>query len=174
MTLDKLVFLDVETTGMSDEDRLCQLAAKKHDGKIWYDYYKPPVPVSLRAMSVNHITNEMLENCPPFEGSHAQEILKAHAESDHILVAHNASFDCKFLEREGITFKYVIDTMKVSRFLETEGVESHGLQYLRYFYGIKLDGVPHSAEGDVEVLEAVFNELYKEIPDLVRMIEISK
>ena len=43
----RIIFLDTETTGNSDTDRLCQLAVKERyiDEPLINALYKPPVPI---------------------------------------------------------------------------------------------------------------------------------
>lgn len=167
MGFDKLVFIDTETTGMSDEDRVCQVAYKLLGENTVVQNFKPPVPIGLRAMAVNHITEKMVADCEPFEGSEMWKRLKELAADGCILVAHNAAFDIKMLAREGIVFNHHIDTMKLSRALEDSNIESHQLQYLRYYYELEVEAKAHSAVGDVDVLVAVFtklHELYGNVP----------
>lgn len=93
-----------------------------------------------------------------------------------MVVCHNAAFDLKMLAREGIEVERYIDTMKLSKALKDPDCESHGLQYLRYYYGLEVSAIAHSAEGDVEVLVAVFNRLWQLLdePSLEEMIDISR
>ncbi len=191
----KLIFLDTETTGNDlKEDRLCQVCYKFEDkkdeegkiiekGKIVTKNFKPPIPISIKAMSVTNITNKMVKNEEPFRGSKtAKELQKIL--NENILVAHNAKFDIAMLESEGISIPTNICTLRLARYLDQDSeIPEYSLQFLRYYYGIEMDVIPHSAEGDVLVLEAVFKHLYKKAEEksqgadretiIQRMIEIS-
>ncbi len=157
--MKKLIFLDTEGTGIDlKEDRLCQVAYKIDD-TMTVKNFKPPVPISIKAMSVTNITNKMVENEEAFQGSdfakELQELL-----NENILVAHNASFDIAMLENEGLKVPQYICTLKLSRYLDDKAeIPEHNMQFLRYYYGIDMDVVAHSADGDVLVLEAVHNHL---------------
>lgn len=155
----ELLFLDTETTGNGPEDRLCQVAYKVGENMVVKNF-KPPLPISVKAMSVTHITNKMVENEEAFSGSDTQKELQALL-GTHILVAHNAKFDIAMLTAEGMTVPRHICTLRLARYLDTEQeIPEYGLQYLRYYFDVETDAVAHSAEGDVEVLEAVFDHLY--------------
>jgi len=176
-----LLFIDTETTGTEDEDRLCQVAyvyGKTRRNSL----FKPPLPIKTGAMATHHITNEMVEGSPPFIGSLDRDIL--YNIRDAVFVAHNAPFDLGMLAKEGLVFETWIDTLKVVKHLDTEDtLESRSLQFLRYHYGVKVDAVAHDAMGDVDVLIQVFEVLKQELMKaeeigedtvLDRMIEISK
>ncbi len=169
----QLVFLDTETTGNDvTKDRLCQICYKFEDkknedgvvlkkGEIVTKNFKPPVPISIKAMSVTNITNKMVENEEPFQGSETAKNLQAILR-ENILVAHNAKFDIAMLNAEGVEVPRSICTLRLARYLDSDcEIQEYSLQFLRYYYEVELDVVPHSAEGDVLVLEAVFNHLYK-------------
>lgn len=151
-----LLFLDTETTGKDETARLVQLAFKnEHTKSNWL--FKPPVPISFEAMSVHHITNEMLEGKPAFQDPFKSEVQKL--VDTKILVAHNAPFDVEILKREGVEVKQYICTLKVVQNLFD--LEMYKLQFLRYNFGLEVTQVrAHDAEGDVEVLEALFNFLF--------------
>lgn len=181
---NKLIFLDTETTGNDlEKDRLMQVCYKIDD-KLIVKNFKPPVPISVKAMSVTNITNKMVENEESFEGSETKKELQELL-NDNILVAHNAKFDIAMLENEGMTVPKYICTLRLARYLDdTMEIPEYNLQFLRYYYDVDLDNiVPHSADGDVKVLEAVFGHLYKiakrKAPDtdyedvIKRMIDIS-
>ena len=96
------------------------------------------------------------------------------------MVAHNAAFDVDMLKKEGIEPKSVI-CMKLARYFDKDGViPTDGLQYLRYYLKLNVDAVPHTALGDILVLEALFNRIYAkaviEFGDdtVAKMIEVSK
>lgn len=173
----KLLFLDVETTGLNEEDRLCEVAYKPFERAGFRGLFKPPVPIKVGAMAVSHITNKMVKDREPFIGSELYRDLEKFAKDDWVLVAHNAPFDLKMLAKEGIVFDKYIDTKKMSHALDIDmDMESHRLQYLRYFYGIELqNAVAHSAEGDVDVLVAVYHKLHEllEKPSVEELVALS-
>lgn len=172
---ENLLFLDTETTGLEAEDRLCQVAYQ-FGGMNNSQFFKPPVPIKVGAMAVSHITNKMVENEEIFPGSTTQGELFDLVDS-HILVAHNAPFDLAMLEKEGVSFARSIDTKKMSHAADPDQLmESHRLQYLRYYYDVELpEAVAHSAEGDVAVLIAVFEKLRELLgnPSVEELIELS-
>ena len=176
------IFLDTETTGAAQNDRLCQLAYKTEKGEIVNQLFKPPLPITIDAMCVHHITNEMVENKPAFKGRpHHQRLVDLLNRDKNILVAHNAKFDVDMLEKEGIHPKRIICTLKIARHMDTKGViPRYSLQYLRYFLGIKINATAHDALGDILVLEKLFERLFAKMsknigPGAVenRMMDIS-
>ena len=156
----KLVFLDTETTGIAN-GRLIQLAYKKQDAeKILVEYFKPPVPIEIEAMSVHHITEKKVADKPSFNASPAHSAL-ATLLADTILVAHNAKFDMGILATEGIKTLTYICTMKVAQTMYD--LPMYKMQYLRYLWGIDHDAATaHDAEGDVIILEKVFDHMLAE------------
>lgn len=179
--MSELVFLDTESTGNEPaKDRLVQVCYKTSQG-IKVGYFKPPVPMSVKAMSVTHITNKMLADKEPFEGSTMKQELQALLKTS-IMVAHTALFDIAMLKAEGIEVPRFIDTLRVVRYLDPENkIPEHNLQFLRYFLELEIDGVAHDAEGDVRVLEGLFSRLFTKIraeektdkAAIEKMIEIS-
>jgi DNA polymerase III epsilon subunit-like protein len=178
----ELIFLDTETTGNDvAKDRLCQICYKTSAGtKV--EFFKPPVPVSVKSMSITHITNKMLADKKPFKGSETQIELQSLLD-DGILVAHNAVFDVAMLEAEGMKVSRKICTLRLARHLDPQNkIPEYGLQYLRYFLDLEVEGNAHDAEGDVNVLYAVFNRLQAKLKEALgdeskvieKMIEISE
>lgn len=177
----KLIFLDTEATGNEPKtDRLCQVSFEI-DGQTNTAYFKPPVPVSVKAMSITHITNKMLEDKEAFAGSEMkrrlEELLK-----EGVLVAHNAPFDIAMLKNEDVEVPRFIDTLRVARHLDQEGkIPEYNLQFLRYFLDLEIAGHAHDAEDDVRVLKGLFERLYAKVREGVgsdeeaieQMIEIS-
>ncbi len=168
----ELLFLDTETTGLEQQDRLIQIGAKfRNAGKKMLSdeapaktvsyFFKPPVPINYEAMSVHHITQEMVANEETFEQSVLKSKLEVLAKDGVVVVAHNAKFDLKMLEREGVIFSLYIDTQRVA--MHVLDMPRYKLQYLRYALDLRVDGVAHSAEGDVDVLVALFDFLFQKI-----------
>ncbi len=163
-----LIFLDTETTGNElGKDRLCQVCYKVGEGETKTEYFKPPVPMTVKSMSITHITDKMLLDKPAFEESEMKKDLEKLL-ADGVLVAHNAKFDIAMLEAEGLKVPKFICTLRVARFLDTNAViPEYGLQFLRYYLGLEIEGNAHDAEGDVNVLYAVFNRLFTKVREIV-------
>jgi exodeoxyribonuclease X len=175
------IFLDTETTGTGPADHLCQIAFKIKGGYTVNELFNPGMPISIDAMTVHHITNEMVLGKPAFRNSDTWSKLRDLVNSDgYVIVAHNAPFDVDMLKKEGIEPKNVICTLKLARYFDKDGVISkYGLQYLRYYLKLNVDATPHTALGDILVLEALFNRIYaKAVIELgddtfAKMIELS-
>lgn len=158
--MDGLIFLDTETTGNDVlNDRLFQVCYK--DGNnIHNEYFKPPVPITIKSQSITHVTNKMVEDKKPFAESTMKKALAKTLE-EKVLVAHNALFDITMLSHEGVATPRHICTLKVARALDKDGViPEYNLQYLRYYLALDIQGTAHEAEVDVIVLEALFKRLY--------------
>lgn len=159
----KLIFIDTETTGLTEYDRLCQVAYK-YDDVVVNELFQPPVPMNIEAMAVHHITTEMLSDKPFFkETTHYTTIKDLFSKKTNVFVAHNAPFDINMLKREDIDVKASIDTLKIARELlkDNKDVKKYNLQHLRYSLNINVkDAVAHDAFGDILVLEELFNHLF--------------
>jgi DNA polymerase III epsilon subunit-like protein len=178
----KLIFLDTETTGIDLlVDRLVQVAYKTHDSDVVSQYFRPPVPISVKSMSISHITNKDVADKDEFSNSQMKkdllDLLK-----DNILVAHNAGFDVDMLFKEGIPIPQFIDTLKIVKYLDKDNeIPEYGLQYLRYFLDFEVEATAHDAVGDVLVLEKLFQYLFERMKKLVgsdeeaieKMVDIS-
>ncbi|WDP92407.1 MAG: DUF3820 family protein [Desulfobacter sp.] len=157
------IFLDTETTGTEEADRLCQLAYKTSDGKIEVDeLFHPGRKIEIEAMCVHHITDEMVADKPSFKDSPTKKELTALLSDDsNYVVAHNAKFDIAMLNKEGIFTDNVICSLKIARYLDSEGkFEKYNLQYLRYRMKLNIQAIAHDAFGDILVLEQVFYRIY--------------
>lgn len=161
--MDKLIFLDTETTGNDLlSDRLVQISYS-HSGKLISEFFKPAVPISIKAQSISHVTNKMIADKKPFSGSKMKKELERLLK-ENIVVAHNAQFDLAMLSHENLKAPKFICTLKVARFLdEEEKIDEYNLQFLRYYFELEIKADAHSAQGDVLVLEAVFKKLYEKM-----------
>jgi exodeoxyribonuclease X len=184
MDKSKLVFLDTETTGNNPEARLCQVAYK-FSGKEVEGFFKPPIPISIDAMAISHITNKMVEDEEVFSDSQMKKDLEKIFSEGNILVAHNADFDSNILKNDGIIVGRKIDTVKIAQYLDEKGdIPRYSLQYLRYYFDLDLDpkdAPAHNALGDIRVLEKLFDYLFEKMEEnligeeevLEKMLEIS-
>ncbi len=181
MRMMKFVILDTETTGAQEQDRICQLAFIVAEpqlvgtvvSEIHEDLCKPPLPISYGAMAVHHITNEQVRDKPLCTETESWWRLLELNRPQNYLVIQNAEFDLAMLEKEGFVSNMVlIDTLRCLRHLYPD-LESHGLQYVRYAFGLyksetkeaKSAGVKiraHDALGDVLVLKLLLDHLLAE------------
>jgi DNA polymerase III epsilon subunit-like protein len=175
------IFLDTETTGNGPADRICQIAFKTEECAAVNELFNPGMPITIDAMTVHHITNEMVRDKGSFRGSDTWKQLRdLIMPNTNVMVAHNAAFDVGMLKKEGLEPQSVICTLKLARYFDKDGViPKYGLQYLRYYLGLNVDAVPHTALGDILVLEAIFKRIHAKAvvefgDDAVsKMIEVS-
>lgn len=155
---DTLVVLDFETTGLSPNqgDRAIEIGAVKlHCGKVvdrFQQLMNPGFRVSGFIEGYTGITNAMLADAPG-----CGEVMDAFADfiQGSNLVAHNASFDQRFLDAElaSIGRDYAGDficSMLLARRLYPEA-PNHKLGSLVAFKGIPHDGVFHRALADAQM-----------------------
>ncbi len=162
--MNKLIFIDTETTGVGPNDKLIQVAYRTTDGADVNELYKPDLPIEISAMAVHHITEKMISDKPTFIDSPEFKDLEKRFSAGEIFIAHNAKFDVNMLEKEGLKIGTTIDTLKVARHLDPESrIESYGMQYLRYMLGIEVEATAHDAWGDILVLEQVYYRMLKKI-----------
>lgn len=179
--MNNLIFLDTETTGNEIlKDYLFQICYMFRD-EVVAEYFKPPIPISVKAQSITHVTNKMVEDKGSFTGSKMQKTLQE-LFKENILVAHNAQFDIAMLSKEGVGVTKFICTLKVARFLdENLEIPEYNLQYLRYFLDLGVEASAHEAKDDVLVLKALFDVQFQKMIALCgdheaaisRMLEVS-
>jgi exodeoxyribonuclease X len=165
----EIVFFDTETTGNQPEDFLCQIAWMQN-GVMKSGLFKPSKPIPPEASAVHHITNKMVADKEIFKGSQVWKEVKELFESDDtVVVAHNAKFDLGMLAKEDIAPKHHICTLRVARALDPDGkLPRYNLQYLRYALDLEVDetAAAHSADGDVLVLEKLFERMLAKMSEV--------
>jgi DNA polymerase-3 subunit epsilon/exodeoxyribonuclease X len=168
-----LIFLDLETTGVELNDKICSICAISDDD-ILYDLVNEGKKIPPLASSINHITNEMIKDKPSLVESETFKFLQKNNTKDSILIGHNIKFDIQKLSDAGFIWNgEVIDTLRVSKHLMRE-CEFFSLQFLRYelkLYKIEVETiVPHNAKSDAIVVK----ELYNYLLDLASCDEMCK
>lgn len=157
----EVVILDTETTGLSDADRVCELAMARVDlatGIVTEEREQLCHPGRLNgAAHINGITDAMLRGCPRLVDLWPK--VRAWIGASPVL-AHNAAFDRKMLAREcpdADTLAWVDTKPWAKRVYPSQ--TSHGLQPLAA--ALKLPtGTAHRALGDVRTLAALATRLY--------------
>ena len=153
-----VVVFDFETTGLSPNsgDRAIELGAVLIENGIITDRFQrlmnPGIRVPVFVENLTGITTSMLKDAAP-----AQEVMAEFLQfiDGHNLVAHNASFDERFLRAELkraklSAFTPLCCSLLLSRRLLPTAV-SHGLSHLAHQFHLPSTGEYHRALADAEV-----------------------
>lgn len=185
---------DLETTGFNagGGDSIIEIGAVLiQNGEIidrFDELINPGRPLPERITEVTSITDAMLK-----DKDNEENALKRFIEffKDYPMVAHNAKFDCSFIEMAyqkynlGEFTNCVIDTLELSRTLDN-GFARHGLSALVKRYNIEWDESSHhrgdyDAEGTAKVFDKMIKKMYnqnieniKDFNNLVSKDEIYK
>jgi len=169
-----MVFVDCETTGLGREDVLCSVGVVSNDICL-YELYNEGKKIPAVASSVHNITNEMIQNKPPFAKGEIFSFLRQN--SQKTLTGHNLPFDMAMLERSGLFWQGdMIDTLRVSKHLMPD-LESYKLNFLRYELRLykkesrKL--IAHNALDDALLEKLLYEELLQ-LASKEEMIELSQ
>ena len=157
MLSNPLIFLDLETTGMSAaQERITEIGllevASGECVSRWSQLVNPEKHIPPFIQSLTGITDRMVQDAPTFEQFAPALFARLQGK---ILVAHNARFDYGFLksEFERVELAYrprVLCTAKLSRKLFPEH-RSHSLDSLILRHRLTCSA-RHRALGDAEVL----------------------
>ena len=165
-----VVVLDFETTGLSPDngDRAIEVGAVLVQNNRITDRFQslmnPGKRVSGFIEEYTGITNKMLSAAPPVD-----EVMQQFAGfmSRHHLVAHNASFDRRFLDAElqRISLKRQQEfacSLLLSRRLNPDA-PSHSLETLVRYKKLATDGVFHRALADAEMTAHLWIGMIEEL-----------
>lgn len=97
LDIDNFVVIDTETTGMTADDEIIELAVVDMDGTVLYDStFCPVTEVNRYASAVNHLTNGCLCDSPMFtdEWSRIKTLI-----GNRKILAHNAKFDQRIIKQ---------------------------------------------------------------------------
>ena len=153
-----VIVLDFETTGLSPQygDRAIEIGAVRLENNRITDRFQslmnPGIRINSFIESYTGITNDMVEAAPP-----CAAVMEEFAEfiGDHPLVAHNASFDGKFLDAElegiGTSRKSTMACSMLAARRVYPQAPNHKLGTLVRYCGIYTDGIFHRALADAEM-----------------------
>jgi len=169
MTIDRMVFVDLETTGANPAvDRITEIGVVEVDGSgvatHWSTLVNPEQAIPAFIQSLTGISNEMVRTAPTF----AELASSLHERLEGALfIAHNARFDYGFLrnafDQLGFSFKPdVLCTVKLSRALyPQEG--KHNLDTLVARHQLNAD-TRHRALADADLLWQLWQKLRSSLP----------
>ncbi|MBQ3085610.1 MAG: 3'-5' exoribonuclease [Clostridia bacterium] len=160
---NSFVCFDFETTGLSADSKVIEIGAVKvKDGYMVSRYSSlvdPGVVIDPMITTITGITNEMVEGKPTIE----QLIPSFYEYTEGLtLVAHNAPFDCRFLERDSRAMGYcfdhdVFDTLSYARKVLPK-LPSYKLTVLTELFGIPQNEA-HRAWCDAEATARLYMHL---------------
>lgn len=164
MTIEDFMTVDTETTGVdAAQCELVEVAAVDHSGQVAYSsLVKPNGAIPIGAMAIHHITDDMVEDAPT--AAEIESPLKS-VLFGKTLVAHNAQYDSKVLERYGITnppWNWIC-TWRLANHMwpDAPGYKNQELRYWLGLYEIDTQGLPpHRAAADAIVTSMIFRKLY--------------
>lgn len=164
-----LTFLDLETTGLSaGRDRVIEVGlCEVDDGRLtaeWSTLIDPQCPIPSFIRHHTGIDDNMVAGAPAF----AEIGPQLHARlRGRLLIAHNASFDRRFLVSEfgrlGLALPTpFLCTVRLSRRL-FPAERRHGLDAVMARHGLSCSA-RHRALGDARVLWDFVETLYRDLP----------
>jgi DNA polymerase-3 subunit epsilon len=152
----RVTVVDTETTGLTNRDRLIEVAAISKDASGYSRYHtmvRPPVRINSYASAVHGITWKDVKYAPVF--SEVRSDIQRIVDCSDKVVAQNANFDVRFLRNEGIRIEdgKVRDTMKIGKEytppIDTGGDGRLSLDDLTKGLGVEISAEErHSAYGD--------------------------
>jgi len=165
-----VVVLDFETTGLSPNqgDRAIEIGAVQiENGQVvarFQELMNPGFQISSFIENYTGITNTMLKNAPPCE-----EVMNRFVRfiKGHCLVAHNASFDSRFLDAELQRIGHSRSgsfacSMLIARRLYPSA-PNHKLSTLVKFKRIPTNGIFHRALADTEMTARLWISMVEEL-----------
>ena len=158
---NKALIIDTETTGLTRNDEFIEITAiliefDKQGNLTIIDKYtglrEPNVDIDPKAQEVHNIDHQMLQN-KQIDHQKLNELF----DQTGLLVAHNVSFDKKFVKKEinNLNNKEWLCSMNGIRWYQ-QGFNSKGLQYLLRAHDIDPEQA-HRSESDVKALIELLN-----------------
>lgn len=164
------IVFDTETTGLDpfQGDRVVEIGCVElinhvPTGRTYHQYLNPERSMSEEVVAVHGLTEQFLSDKPKF--SEIVDEFLAFIGSDSMLVAHNASFDMKFLNAElswvgypPLSYDRVIDTLILAR-KKFPGSRVNLNELCKRFHIDNSARTVHGALLDSELLADVYLEL---------------
>lgn len=173
------VVFDLETTGFSPKnDKIIEIGAVKvKNGKIidsFSEFVNPRRPIPYKITELTGISDDMVRYSDSIDF-----VLPRFMDfiGDAAVVAHNASFDCSFIEKNckdlDLHFNAtILDTVQICRFLYPK-LKSVKLNLVAKHLGIKLTS-HHRAVDDAKATGDIFVECIKKIKEEYEVSDLSE
>jgi DNA polymerase-3 subunit epsilon len=176
---DTIIVLDFETTGLSPDmgDRAIEIGAVRLEGGVvtarFQELMNPGQRISAFIEDYTGITNEMLR-----DASSCSSVMKQFADfiEDYNLVAHNASFDKRFLDAEltriskWYSGKFACSMLAARRIFQN--APNHQLGTLVRYANISSDGAFHRALYDSEMTAKLWSVMLGDISERYTISDI--
>lgn len=162
LDIENFVVIDTETTGMTADDEVIELAVVDMDGTVLYDStFCPVTEVNCFATAVNHLTNDCLCDSPDFADEWSK--IKALID-DRKILAHNGKFDKRVikqtLEKRNIDSMVVdslfcccYDSLSIAK--KYLNLQSYSLENIAHSLGIKRAESHRAADDCMMTLEVL-------------------
>lgn len=180
IVFEVVAVIDFETTGLSPAqgDRATEIAAViLQDGKVvdrYQSLMNAGVPIPSYIQELTGISNAMIRSAPP-----VAKVMHEIADfvGDYPLVAHNASFDCKFWDAELARInrsrrQEFACSLLLSRRLLPQA-PSHKLGALIEFAQLPVAGRYHRALADAEMAASLLVRLEEELQSRYQVRDVS-
>lgn len=168
----RYIVVDTETTGFPEEGgKLVEIAAISRNSagllKEFQTYVNPGMPIPPVARAVHHISDADVAGAPsPGSAMEEMHIAMGAESGDVVWVAHNMSFDEKFLPLLDDSPKICTYRCALHIWPDAPG---HGNQVLRYWLGLDESGElqlpeglhPHRALYDILVTEGILRRMLR-------------
>lgn len=158
------VVVDVEITGSARSPHIIEIAALRLEHlqvqEEFHTFVNPGRPIPAKELPEFTVNTALLEKAPAPEAA-LPEFL--HFLSGDVLVAHNAHFDLRMINRELKRQGHlklanpVLDTLMISRRL-LKGVDAQNLPALAHYFNVPLPS-HHLARDDARALARIFARL---------------
>lgn len=170
--MQRKVVIDTETTGLTKDDRIVEIACVEivngvRTGYVYHTYFNPERESHPRALEVHGLTTEFLADKPLFQDM-AKGLLDFLYSGQPQWVIHNAQFDIRMMEQEfsrggcGFVPAPVFCTLQYGR--KTHDLQKNTLNKLCELYGVDTSGrVVHGALTDAELLTSLYLKITKEL-----------
>ena len=172
------LLVDTETTGISVNDKVCEMAYVEIDDafnviRSGNSLINPGIPINYAASAVNGITDVMVKDAPTLEDYMLSEGSPLRGEVT--LIAHNLDFDFRFLKQYTDDGVGKLCTLKCARVLYPDAA-NHKQGTLAAMLGIQVAREKaHSADGDLDVLLQLLQHLCRDADtDLYGLLEVQR